>query len=316
MRILASRAWIALTIFGIISITLFLLSAFLTLPGELHTLMQAIAEALVVSIVVALAVEPRLLQHFGEELASQTFWMSFYSRAPEEYRRAIRDLAAATQFSVAFQWKVTLDWADEQQSIIRLCSEVTSYRENRSDKSFKLVPRSQIFTPLRSPHKASIDEYSVICEAAAFYAHPLADGISKVEHLPDGRLVLRPANESALPYEMPPGQKYTIHSKATTYVGELGYTPLFITTPALSLAVQLHGNALKDLWISILHPAQGSFETKISDSGIALADQCPIRFDEVGITGQAILLYWARQPKAIVTDDRPPHGAPGEPKTV
>jgi hypothetical protein len=43
------------------------------------------------------------------ELASQTFWTSFYSRAPEEYGEAITDLAAATQFAISFQWMITLD---------------------------------------------------------------------------------------------------------------------------------------------------------------------------------------------------------------
>ena len=33
----------------------------------------------------------------------------------------------------------------------------------------------------------------------------------------------------------------------------------------------------------------------MSDSGAVFADKGPIRFDEIGITGQAILLYWARQ---------------------
>ena len=55
---LASRSWIILTTFAITAITLFLVNTLLTLPNELHALLQAVAEALVVSIVVALAVEP------------------------------------------------------------------------------------------------------------------------------------------------------------------------------------------------------------------------------------------------------------------
>jgi hypothetical protein len=292
-----------LTAFGIVAATLFLLSALLSLPGEMHSLVQAVAEALVVSIVVALAVEPRLLQHFGEELASQTFWTSFYSRAPEEYREAIRELAAATQFAVAINWKVTLDWGDDDQTVIRLHSEVTSYRENRSQKPFGYMPRSHIYESLLSPHKASIDELLVVCESATFYGHPIRDGFCRVTHDPDGRLVVRPAKESGPAYfTVPAGARYTALSKATTYVGDLGYAPLIITTPALSLTIELCGSALPDLWLSVLHPALGSFDTKISNSGAELAGKGPICIGEVGIVGQAILLYWARQqPRAIVS---------------
>lgn len=100
MRVnLVSRSGIVLVAFAVLALILYLLSVLLSLPSEAHTVVQAVAEALVVSIVVALAVEPCLLRHFGEELASQTFWTSFYSRAPEEYREAIRELASATQFA-------------------------------------------------------------------------------------------------------------------------------------------------------------------------------------------------------------------------
>ena len=303
---LASRPWIILTAFGVLAAVLYLLSVLLTMPDEAHSLVQAVAEALVVSIVVALAVEPRLLQHFGEELASQTFWTSFYSRAPEEYRGAIRELASATQFAISFQWKVTLDWADDDKTAICLCSEVTSYRENRGQKAYLLRPQSYIYESLLPPYRASIDELLVMCEGATFYGHPVRDGYSQVEHRPDGRLVVRPADESAPPYfKVPAGMRYTLHSKATTYTPGLGYAPLIITTPILSLTVELAGNALGDLWISILHPGLGSFDTDISDSGAVLASKGPIHFGDTGIMGQAIL-YWARyQPAGVTAGDGP-----------
>lgn len=71
------RSWLILSILGVLAAALFLLSATITLPGGIHTLVQSVAEALTVSIVVALVVEPRLLRHFGEELASRTFWAFF-----------------------------------------------------------------------------------------------------------------------------------------------------------------------------------------------------------------------------------------------
>ena len=74
---------------------------------------RAVGEALVVAVVVALAVEPRLLRYFGNEIVSQTFWNAFYSRAPEAYKEAIKELAGADKFAEHARWKVSLDWANE-----------------------------------------------------------------------------------------------------------------------------------------------------------------------------------------------------------
>lgn len=309
------RSWIILVAFGVLAITLFLLSSLLTLPNELHNLVQAIAEALVVSIVVALAVEPRLLQHFGEELASQTFWTSFYSRAPEGYREAIRELAAATQFSIALNWKVTFDWANDTRDAICLCSEVTNYRENRDSKPYILKPQSYIYESLLPSYKASIDELLILCEGATFHGHPIRDGFSQVEHYPDGRLIAQPINKTAPYFKAPAGMRYTIFSKATTYTGALGYAPLIVRTPTLSLTIEFGGNALPDLWISVLHPGLGSFDTDISDCGAEFLGRGPIRVGEIGVTGQAILLYWARQQSGVITPaDRATGPSQAEPK--
>lgn len=290
------RSWLILSILGILAGALFLLSATISLPDEIHTLLQSVAEAFTVSIVVALVVEPRLLRQFGEELASQTFWASFYSRAPREYRDAVQELAAATQFAIAVNWKVTLDWIDDDQTIIRLRSEITNYRENRSNKAFPLVPKTFIYESPFLSHKATIDQYSVICEGATFYGSPLQDNFSRIEGDKDGRLVIKPTNESAPSYfQVPPGLRYTIIVKATTYMRELGYAPLVIATPTLSLTVELLGNALPDLWISIIHPGFGSTDSRLSEDGSSLGNKGPIRVGEVSLSGQAILLSWARR---------------------
>jgi len=302
---LALRSWLILAILAVLAAILFSLSATLTLPGEAHTLMQSVAEALTVSIVVALVVEPRLLRHFGEELATQTFWASFYSRAPREYRQAVQELASATQFAIAVQWKVTLDWADDSRAAIRFRSEITNYRENRGQKEFTLVPRSFVYESSSPSHKATIDDYQVICEGATFHGSPLQDNSARIESDKDGRLVLKPVDESAAGYfKVPPGLRYTIIAKATTYVTEIGHAPLAIATPTLSLNIELQGTALPDLWISIIHPGLGSADARISAAGSSLGDNGPIHIGEVSLSGQAILLSWAPQRPAVVNRER------------
>src|SRR5450755_4711905 len=80
------KYWAILLMFGLVGAALFTVDAVMSLPSQVHSITQAVGEALVVAVVVSLVVEPRLLRYFGEELSSQTFWASFYSRAPDAYR--------------------------------------------------------------------------------------------------------------------------------------------------------------------------------------------------------------------------------------
>lgn len=308
-RISTSGSWVILAILGILAAILLILNVELILPEKVHSLLQAIAEALIVSIVVALVVEPRLLRHFGEELASQTFWTSFYSRAPGEYRQAIKELASATQFANVISWKVTLDWSDEEQSMIRLDSEIIDFRENRGEKPYPHVPRTFIYESPFPSRPAAIEEYQVLCESITFHGNPVEEGYSLMRHEKDGRLVIIPADDSAKTYlQIPPGAKYAIIAKATTFASTPGHAPLVITTPTLSLEVELRGSALHDLWVSILHPGLGRTTTVISETGAALASKGPIRVGGICVTGQAILLSWARIPGGHQTVDDPSAG--------
>lgn len=290
------RSWLILSILGILAGALFLLSAMITLPDGFHALVQSVAEALAVSVVVALVVEPRLLRHFGEELASQTFWASFYSRAPRGYRDAIQELAAATQFGIAVDMKVGLDWANDDQSIIRCRFEATHYRENRSNKPFPYEPKGYIYDSPFPSHKAEIDQDEIICEGATFRGSPLRDKFSRVEREKDGRLAIKPVDGSASTYfQVPPGHRYTAIFAGTTYVHESGRFPIGISVPALSLTIELQGNALPDLWISIIHPGAGIFDEKLGTDGSSLVGKGPIRIDEVSLSGSVIILSWARK---------------------
>jgi Ca2+/Na+ antiporter len=288
------RSWFIVSVLGALAAALFLLNATLALPSGVHALAQSVAEALTVSIVVALVVEPRLLRHFGEQLASQTFWASFYSRAPREYRDAIQELASATQFAIAVNLKVVLDWADDDQAVIRCRFEHTSYRENRSSKPFPYEPRGTLYDSPFPAYKAEIDQYQVICESSTFHGRPLIDNFSRVEREKDGRLVVKSASKSYY-FLVPPGLRYTTIFGGTTYTRASERFTFGISAPALSLTIELHGSALPDLWISIIHPSSGVLDAKLSADGSSLVGKGPIHMNEVSLSGSVIILYWARK---------------------
>jgi hypothetical protein len=249
-----------------------------------------------VSVVVALVVEPRLLRHFGEELASQTFWASFYSRAPKEYRDAIQELASATQFGIAVNLKVVLDWAGDERGIIRVRYEMTHYRENRSGKPFSYESAGYVADSPFPSYKAEINQDEIICEGATFRGDPLRDNFARVEREKDGRLVVKPVNESATSYfQVPPGLRYTTIFACTTYKLDSGNAPIGISVPALSVTMELQGSALPDLWISIIPPGSVILDPKLSMDGSSLANKGPIPIGGVFLAGSVVTLYWARK---------------------
>jgi hypothetical protein len=189
-----------------------------------------------------------------------------------------------------------LDWADDDQTIIRLRFEMTGYRENHSNKPFPIEPKVFLQDSPFPSYKAEIDRYETICEGATFRGSPLQDNFSRVEREKDGRLVVKPVNESASSYfQVPPGLRYTSIFGGTTYFHESGTIPLGISVPALSLTIELQGNALPDLWVSIIHPGSGMLYPKLIADGSSLVDKGPIRIDEVSLSGSVIILYWARK---------------------
>ena len=128
------KYWVILFMFGLVGAALFTVDAVMSLPSQVHSITQAVGEALVVAVVVSLVVEPRLLRYFGEELSSQTFWASFYSRAPDAYREAIKELAAKTDFAHAFNFMLSFDWANKEKTVVKMTCEWTEHRENRSPR--------------------------------------------------------------------------------------------------------------------------------------------------------------------------------------
>lgn len=288
---------------------LYTLPFWIALHQQLQNLSQAVADALVVAIVVSLAVEPRLLRYFGEELRSfgeelgtQTFWSSFYSRAPRVYIDAVKQLAEAEQFTIASNWIASFDWANHDKTVLRLSVDHANYRENRSSREFPVITKTFIYESPVDTYKSQIRRQAVICESIEFYSDLIKDGRAIVEPAEGGMIRIRPSDASTTPFLIvPPGERFTVLTSAETYVPKIGYFPLMINTPALRLTVEFKGDALEDLDISIT-PA-GIFPV-IRGSGGDFAQRGPIEVGGVYVNGQGVLLSWAPHlhPASIPTE--------------
>ena len=296
------RHWIVLAVLAATAALLYVLPILIKIHEPLQNLLQAVADALVVAIIVSLAVEPRLLRYFGgelksfgEQLATQTFWSSFYSRAPDTYREAIKELAASDQFSMSSNWIVSFDWANDEKTIIKLSLEHTNYRENRRSTDFPIVTNTFIYKSPFKDYDSQFRYHAIICEALEFYSDLLRDGYSKVTDQAD-RLQIMSANDAEVPYlAVPPGARFTVLTHAETYLPVTSHFPLSVNVPVLRFTIRLCGDALNDLYISVLLPS-GNWAAR--GKGQDLAARGQILVGGVFITGQAVMLSWGSQSTA------------------
>ena len=304
------RYWAIIAILFIVATLLFVLSAVMKFPAQIQGVDLAVADALVVAVVVSLAVEPLLLKYFSEKLALQTFWSSFYSRAPSSYIQAIQELASVRQFCTASQWHLTFDWVGDQKEVIRLTVQWTIHRQNQSSKPYGLQPGIFMYESALPGFTTTIDSYRMSSSDPGFECDLLNYGHSRQEHTPDGRLIVIPARDRQPAFfTVQPGKLYTTTVKVTTYVTPSGYLPLTVTAPTLQCTIQLDGTAVSDLYLSVLHPGQGAAdltaaeglggkkarhsEIVIEGRGCELSKRERIQVGQVFITGQAILLLWS-----------------------
>jgi hypothetical protein len=285
------KYWAILLIFGAAGVALFTLDAVVALPSQLHSVTQSVGEALVVAVVVSLVVEPRLLRYFGEELSSQTFWASFYSRAPDAYREAIKELAATTDFAHAFNFSISVDWADEEKTVIKMLCEWTEHRENRGPKPLPVEISAFVPESCFQGYEARFTSCIIACQELALYANLMDAGILKVIQGNDGRVTMALDGSRASCFQIPPGDRYTKTASAVTYFSPMGFMPFVSVGPTLEFSIQLRGAALPDLYFSIVHPRQGTSPV-LEGTGSDLAAKGVMRIGGVFIEGQSVVLSW------------------------
>jgi len=240
---------------------------------------------------VSLVVEPRLLRYFGEELSSQTFWASFYSRARDAYREAIKELAAKTDFAHAFNFILSFDWANKEKSVVRMTCEWTEHRENRSPRPLPLEINAFIPESCFQDFKAEFASCAIVCQELALYANLMDAGVLTVIQGNDGRLTMTQDESLAPLFQAPPGARYTKITSAVTYFGPIGFMSYVTVGPALQFGIQLRGTALPDLYFSIVHPGQG-VSPVLKGMGTDLGARGLMPIGGVFIEGQSVVLSW------------------------
>jgi hypothetical protein len=142
---------------------------------------------------------------------------------------------------------------------------------------------------------AEVLSYSMLCQASAFHVDLMKEGLVRAERASDGRLLILPARDQQPPYfHVPPGQHYTYIAKSATYVPGTGYLPLTVSMPTLQSTVHFGGEALPDLYLSIIPFGQGSVSSAAAEGpGSELSARGRIPVGGIFINGQSFIVHWS-----------------------
>jgi hypothetical protein len=80
---------------------------------------RSVGEALFVSLIIAILVEPSIRRQFARSLGRDLWWVLSSSDAPSEFREAVKTLASLQRYYVACNWELEFSWADLHEAYSR-----------------------------------------------------------------------------------------------------------------------------------------------------------------------------------------------------
>ncbi len=293
-------------IIGLLIVLLFSFGAISLLPhesvGALKEVSRSIAEAALISLVVALAVEPTLRARFYEETRDDLLWGLYNPDAPEEYRETLHHLARTKHFRRDVRWTIFFEWEDVQHKVLKIDLQVRSDGITYDKDGY--IPRTRRWVNSScGDYDSDILEWSLFVPAVAEWSDKNsfvgAQAAPFITPEQDGSRVL---DEEAISgsRRIPARTPYVTLFRSRHYQGSLGETELITRLPTLETVVSFEGGALADIdvWIRHMRIRPGFTE------GLPLEWQRwegePIRFG-LSLPGQMMMVSWREKRSGEVT---------------
>lgn len=235
----------------ILAIGLALLALSLQLPREnpLHDFSESIAEALLISWIIARLVDPYVLSRFSHDLGTGVIWSLLSDDAPHELRKAFEAALRLDRYHKSIAWTITFEW-EKPLKILKLTIRAVS-RGQALGQGFSPAHVSWVL--------GSTDGYESRVESWSFDVSE--DGIHIDKRLPEiaafcdvqagGRVGLD-TTRFASGIVVGTGRFYTIDKTAVMFRRPHGYLPLVASSAVLESTFELKGSALADLDIEFI----------------------------------------------------------------
>lgn len=246
-------------LFAVLSAT-----AFSSQESWAHRPLVALAEALLVSFIIATVVEPYMRRRFVHDVVSDSIWGFLNRDVPSEYREALGLLAGEKLISTKVQWAVDFSWQSDDRKYVALQIHHLDTGKNYGDRPVTFDGRSWIL-PSSSGFESRFIEWTLMVPEDTFYvSYSLEQLAQEARRSEDTVSVDR--SKLSMGKEIAAGKYYvrTMKSETTRHSG--GHAPLVYSRPSISNEIQLAGDALEDLLVRVRLPtgAQLTFDGKKS----------------------------------------------------
>jgi hypothetical protein len=257
-----------------------------------HALTLGLSEALLISGLLAVVVDPFLKHRIQEESAWSGIFGFLNDRAPEGLRKALQELAACEVYFPKTTWTLDFTWEDRPLGVLAIKIAVRSTGENISRKPHKLDGQLWVL-PSTTGFESQYLRYAANCpEAFESIDVREVDLQPHVSILGDGSLVL---DEAAICQrrEIPAGKTFEIAREARMFRHENGYVPLQHSRFGEELQIALQGDALGDIEVRVIHPREKGRERSAERKRKPTKNMKPEIYGFRRITpGQVTIVSW------------------------
>ncbi|WKX69350.1 hypothetical protein [Streptomyces sp. XD-27] len=298
MRKLFTRRWI---FFGLIAgaVVCFILErvAFKS-EGLSHDLSHAVGEALFVAFILGIAGDFYLRDKFGEDVMRRAVQgvmnetLGFLrGEQPVELRKAVYGFADQSVYINRTRLRLNFSWADRGK-VVRLdisarvtgtCLDGTGYLPRRTLWALSSV----------NGYHTSYLHYSLQCPAAGIDVEESGADLLPFTSTSLHRLGLNQQDlltaHIPLGAKIPFGESFEHGRSFQTFLNAAGFIPLMHSDFAILFRLELAGEALPDLEISVFHPVSESGE---QEWHYEEGDPVPVREWSAVTPGQATIVAW------------------------
>ncbi|WP_372669684.1 hypothetical protein [Amycolatopsis kentuckyensis] len=251
-----------------------------------------LSEALLISGILAVVVDPFLKQRIQEESAWAGIFGFLNERAPSGLRKSLQELAACEVFFPKTKWTLDFAWKNQPLGVLSLTISVQSTGENISRKPHKLDGKLWVLASTAT-FRSEYLKYSASCPGAFTSVDLSGEALTAhVTTQSDGSLVLDEASACGH-REIPAGKTFEIARQARMFRHKSGYVPLQHSRFGEELEIELKGPALSDIDLRVIHPRETGRKKPAEKKRPSSRRATPDRYQFSRITpGQVTIVSW------------------------
>jgi hypothetical protein len=258
-----------------------------------QSIVLGLSEALVISGLLALIVDPYLKKRIQDESGWNAVFGYLNPHAPSGLRDAIQELATCRQYHKRTHWSAAFAWNDADKAILTVTLEVRNTGIVLDPEPYKPAGRLWVLAST-SGYQSEYLRYSLSCPDNFDSIDLSGEELQQYVVVLDDRSIYVDEERAVDGREIPPNVSYENLKKARMYRQPIGYIPLHHGIFGEHLSIELKGPALADLDINVAHPRREGRQLPAEWKRLAgdTANPGTRDFGRV-VPGQVTLLSWS-----------------------